>query len=254
MSRQVPGPWTQSIRVGWRPELNFYENRTQILRGFEQEGSLRAFHFSENEVAAQLFDSRDRLSVRQDGLTLDLDDPTADLERAWRALEQAFETVNPQYPRTIRAGFRHLVPLELSLAEAIARSYGTVLGRVGSPAIRFGDFALLADIALGGDPSAPGQIEFGVVTREEAPARLSGTVRGRSQVGEVHPGIASDPELFPEVGLFSYLWVSRSLGTGTSFLQGARAFWGRARQEADDLVGSLQTMFTSADNEEKNTG
>ncbi len=254
MSVQVPGPWTQSIHVGWRSELNFYDHRTRVLHGFEEQGTLRAFHFSEDEVAAQLFETRDRLEVWQGGLTLEMDDPKADLERAWEAVEQAFNAIAPGHPRTIRAGFRHLVPLNLPFAEAVARGYGTTLGKLGTPEIRFGDWAILVDIALSGDPAAEGQIEFGIVTREEAPRRLSGEIRGRAQRGERHPGVPHDPEAYPEVGLFTNFWMGRNLGTGTAFLEGAKAFWGHARQEADKLVGSLQAMFISAENEEKSTG
>lgn len=254
MSGRVPGPWTQSIHVGWRPELNFYDHRTRVLRGFEEQGTLRAFHFSENEVAAQLFESRDRLAVWQGGLTLDMDDPKADLERAWGAVEQAFTAIEPGYPRTVHASFRHLVPLNLPFAEAVARGYGTTMGKLGTPAIRCGDWAILVDLSLNGDPAAEGQLEFGVVTREEAPRRLSGVIRGRVQRGETYPGVPDDPAAYPEVGLFTNFWMGRNMRTGTAFLQEAREFWGYARQEADKLVGSLQAMFIGAENEEKSTG
>jgi hypothetical protein len=241
--------------VWWRPALTFYENRTHILRTFEGQRILRAFRFADNEIAAQLFDSRDRLTVGQSGLSLMLDDPRSDSARAWTALEEAFTTVNPADPRGMQVSLKHLVPLRLDFQEAVARGYGTVLGSLGTTAVRFGDWALLVDIALSGDAPAQGQIEFGIVHREEAHARLSGEV-GRTVIDDEHPGISSDSSVFPAVSLYSHFWVQQDARTwkGPTFLESARAFWDRARQEADLLVESLHAMFENADNREQNTG
>ncbi len=236
--------WAQSIRLTWRPELRFYEKRVSILQSFEQRGDLRAFRVQENFVDARLFDSRDRLSVRQDGLDLHLDRPDADVDRAWEAVETSISTVGPSQPRTIMVSFQHLTTLDMSFAEAVRRAYGGIFGRLGTESIRLDDWALLVDVWM--HEESFGQMEFGVVRADEVPGRLS---RSSGRIGTRQPEARDLPkpdELEP-VSLFSDFWVSRNLAPGDEFGSEAHRFWHTARIEAGKLVTTLERMLVGDD-------
>lgn len=228
--------WAQSISLWWRPELRFYEERIDILRSLEERGYLRAFRVQENFIDARLFDSRDRLSVRQDGLELHLDRPDADVDRAWEAVEIGLSAVEPRQPRTVVATFQHLTGLDMGFEEAVARAYGSVFGTLGTDSIKLGDWAVLVDVSMNG--GASGQIEFGIVRADEVPDRLS-RAAGRIGSRQAEPRDVPGPEAFEDVSMFADFWLSDSLVPGEGFGSEAQRFWHTARSEAGKLVTTL---------------
>jgi hypothetical protein len=244
----MPVLWTQSLSIRWRPELRFYEQRVAILRSLEERGELRAFRVQENFVDARLFESRVRLSVRQDGLDLYLDRPDADVARAWEAVEIGLSIVKPDRPRFVRASFQHLAPLDMRFEDAVRRAYGGVLGRLGTESIEFGDWALLVDLSMKNGSS--GQIEFGIVRGDEVPdrlARIAGRIGPRQQPVSRLP----EPSDFADVSLFTDLRVEGNLAPREEFGTEAQSFWQTARTEADTLVAALETALVGDDRHER---
>jgi len=241
----VPDPYTQSIRLAWRPELRFYEQRVSILKSFEDEGVLRAFRVQENFVDARLFETRDLLTVRQDGLELWLATPDADGDRAWGAVEVALACVKPALARSMHVFFQHLAPLDMPFESAIKGAYGRLLGSLGTPGIRFDDWSLLADLEMTWTPPAAGQMEFGVVRGTEVIDRLTRQA-GRTGVAQRPPDAWVHAQ-FPDVALFSDCQFSAAANPSQELGKQARNFWGGAREETGRLVGVLQKMIGDAD-------
>lgn len=237
-------PWTQRLSLSWRPELRFYEQRIAILKKLEEQGILRAFRVEESFVDAQLFETRDRLTVRQDGADIQLLSPQAESERALEALCIALAEVRPTTPRSISASFQYIAPIELEFMDVVARGYGRVLGDLPGD-LRHGDWAILTDIILE-SPSASGIVEFGIIKAEEAPERLArraGRTGGRSQ-----PQQRWVAEQFPDVAVFCDGTISGALEDGSEKIPAVAAnFWNAARDAHGSLVEGLRTTLMAND-------
>jgi hypothetical protein len=243
----VPSPWTQGLSIAWRPELSFYEKRVDLLKAYEEQGVLKAFRVEESAVDVQLFVSRDRLAVRQNGLDLRLLAAGAEPDRALEALKIALDAIGPRSPWSIRCTFQYLIGLDLEFEQAVNLAYGSLLGDISSSG-RLGDWALLIDMNEGASPST-GQIEFGLIRDSEAPARLSrdagrmGKASGRSD-----QGLWSSIQ-FPPVALFADVRAEQRLeqmfddGLATT----ARDFWNASRDEMGELVAGLHSKLMPDD-------
>lgn len=241
----VPAPWTQTLHLIWRPELRFYEQRIALLKKFEEQGALRAFRVEESFVDAQLFASRDRITVKKDGLDLQLYSPQADPDRALEALNVALDEVGPAYPRSISASFQYIVDLDLDFEEAIKRGRERVLGPLPGK-IQHQDWAVMTDFVLE-DVDASGTVEFGVIKSEEAPIRLA---RLAGRAGEKrNQGLSRwRKEEFPDVAVFCDGTIDGSFESQPeSLMASAAEFWGAARSAQGSLVEGLCTMLTSDD-------
>jgi hypothetical protein len=233
----------------WRPELRFYERRVAILREFEDRGELRAFRVGDDFVDARLSDRGDQLTVRQDGLTLQLLAPDADATRAWQAAAVAISAVEPSRTRRMVATFQHVVDLELAFADAVSLGYARLVAGLGD---RIGDthvadWALMADLRPGeGDSEPSGQVEFGIVRDAEVPYRLA---RRAGRVGREAPRTSHElwsPSDFPNVALFAdSMWTIEGSDAPDDVMQEALAFWDATRTRAstlvDDLISRLKT-------------
>jgi hypothetical protein len=229
--------------------LSFYEKRVDILKAFEKQGVLRAFRVEEGSVDAQLFDSRDRFTVKQDGLDLQLLARDADPKRAMQALEVAVDALAPAFPRHISASFQYLRELNLDFEDAIRSAYGRLLGELNAGDEKFGDWAVLIDLDFQDLPSA-GQIEFGLIQAEEAPRRLArtagkmGNSSGRSEVSRWQ-GLR-----FPDVALFADGRAEGRLDD-RSHEKGLAAtstdFWNASRKEIGTLVERLHSILLAED-------
>jgi hypothetical protein len=236
-------PWTQRLSLSWRPELRFYEQRIAILKKLEEQGYLRAFRVEESFVDAQLFETRDRLTVRQDGADILLLSPEAEPARALEALCLALAEVRPTTPRTISGSFQYIAPIALDFLDAVARGYGRVLGNpLGD--LSHGDWAVLTDIILE-SPPASGIVEFGIIKAEEAPDRLA---RRAGRTGRAPQPQRWDPDQFPDVAVFCDGTLSGALGDDSEKIpEVAAKFWSAARDAHGSLVEGLRTMLMSDD-------
>jgi hypothetical protein len=242
-------PWTQGLSISWRPELSFYEKRVDLLKAFEEQGVLKAFRVEESSVDAQLFGSRDRLTVKQNGLDLRLLALDAEQGRALEALDIALDSIRPRSPWRLSYSSQYVMGLDLDFEKAVQLAYGRLLGDLnGSADGSFGDWAVLIDLNLGDFPST-GQIEFGLITADEAPARLSrnaGRMGGASGRSDQEPWRNTE---FPAVALFAD-------GRGEQMLQQfpegglaatARDFWNASGTRMGELVEGLHSKLTTED-------
>lgn len=242
-------PWTQGLSISWRPELSFYEKRVDLLKAFEEQGVLKAFRVEESSVEAQLFSSRDRLTVKQNGLDLRLLALDAEQSRALEALDIALDSIRPRSPWSLSYSSQYLIGLDLEFEKAIELAYGRLLGDLnGSAGGCFDDWAVLIDLKFDDFPSN-GQVEFGLITANEAPARLSrnagrmGGVSGRSDQAPWR-----DAE-FPAVAFFADGRAEQSL---QQFPEGglaatARDFWNASGARLGELVEGLHSKLTTED-------
>lgn len=241
----VPDPYTQSMNLIWRPELRFYERRVSILESFEAEGMLRAFRVQENFINARLFDSRDLLTLRQNGLELQLETPDSDPERAWVAVEMALSSLQPTQPRLLGATFQHVAPLDVPFDVAIGHSFGRILGAFGAAGIKFVDWALLVDMEKSEEWSGSGQIEFGIVRAKEVPDRLA---RRAGRTGDARDvADAWTVDRFAEVSIFSDCTLGALADPSEDLASQAGRFWARARKETGTVVQRIQELISDAD-------
>jgi hypothetical protein len=207
-------PWTQSLRVGWKPELHFFETRTEVLRELEEADSLIAFRWGENFIGARIGQSQ-LIELTSYGAHLLVAGPDADASAAHRALKSALDLIKPTDIEVVGATLRFLLPLVENYDEARRRTADHVIKLV-MPDEGITDWSVLLDGHCA-ELGAPFQIEFGVVENREALERIAGTV------GRVHVGPSADvpvdfwrPEAFPAVAVFmamSWLPWGGSLGT-----------------------------------------
>ena len=234
--------------LGWRPELRFYEKRLEILRHLEETGAMWAFRAEEAIAAARLFDAWHQLAVRQDRASLYLLAPDTNADAGWAAFEHAVGVIEPRVPRNMVVSFQFLVPLDLSLNEAIGRGNQRIITPLESGKIETGDWAILLDLTLPTEEAA-GQTEFGIVEPEEVPERFARTA---GRVSFMDPPQVSaalwEDEAFPSVSLFADISFYRSVGEkDADTLVAVRSFWDTARGEAASLVAGLKSKLVAGD-------
>lgn len=241
-------PITQSIRLRWRPELRFYEQRIPILRQLEDQGILEAFRVGDDYIDARLLGAPHELSVRQDGITLDLLSPTDKIEEAWSVVRLAVEAIEPTRFIRARASYQHIVELPLEFDEAIARGHVRLYRSLGTQEVRFGDWAFLGDIEAAGPPVSKGSMEFGIVRRHEVPSRLE------RQAGR-GPGLSRSrstswtSETFKDVSLFAdtNLIFAVDGDQKEAFMDEAYAFWEASRTQVCRLVMDIHSRLVGND-------
>lgn len=241
----MPAPWTQSLHLTWRPELRFYEKQVALLKQFEEQGVLRAFRVEEGSVDAQLFQSRDRLTIKKDGADLQLLSPEAEPDRALEALGVALKEVAPAYPRTISASFQYILKLDLDFEEAVKRGRERVLSPLPGT-LQHQDWAILSDVVLP-DSNASGTVEFGIIKAREAPPRLA-RLAGRAGAQRTQALARWEGEEFPEVAVFCDGALHASLeNQSSSIADFASGFWDVVRAAQGSLAEGLCTILTTND-------
>jgi len=241
----VSAPWTQSLHLFWRPELPFYAKQVDLLRQYEEQGVLRAFRVEEGFVDAQLFESRDRLTVKKDGVDLQLLSPKADPDRALEALDVAVKEVGPAFPRSVSASFQHIIEIDVDFDEAVRRGYGRILKALPGR-FNFSDWAVLTDVVVEG-LEASGTIEFGIIRSNEAPRRLA-RLAGRAGQARQQSLARWQEEDFPDVAVFCDGTINGSLDSKTEGLAASAAeFWNAARSAQESLADGLCATLTTDD-------
>jgi hypothetical protein len=232
----------------WRPSLRFYNERIAILREFEQRGDLVAFGVEENRVGARVLTRRNQLSVHQDGLTVALWGPDADVNAAWELIGLALDRLSPGPVGGLDVRLQHVVPLDLPFEEAAAKGFAEIIRMPSSDDVNYTDWACALDFRA--PEMMKGRCEFGIIRNLEAPGRLEGSIgrEGRSAwaASNQEPVLPSE---FPEVALFlDSRWLQDSRQESEDHAE-IRDFWMQARKRAGDVVDELYAKIRNQGSE-----
>lgn len=190
-------PRSTVVDITWRPCLAFYEQGVPLLRRFEDAGLLRRFRVAEHVVEAQLRDET-RLVVGVAGMTLLATRPELPIHQACGWIDEIAQAMQPTgLGAMIFIQCLRELDLDLTYAEACARATAAWMP---GPAAALGiyDSAPLVD-GLSRRFELPYQAEFGVISADDAPARLSRQLGNR--IGG--PPLHIDPdEEYPPVSVF----------------------------------------------------
>lgn len=247
-------PWTQRIVLDWRPELRYWEVRTRILRQIEDRGELNAFRITNEDVRGLLFGGGCELIIRPDQLDLMINTPALDPGRCWEVAAEALRAIGPSRPTEIEVLMHHIIGLEQperdpAIAVATERLFS--LPSIGTD-VSVRDWALLCDLEVAGSTGTD-QMEFGILGRNELPARLLKNIgRNRHRVNRAPPARTVDLDLdaFPSVALFVDSSWTAAHTDAASFVDAALEFWARSRDRADEVAQALHTRVVGEQKEQ----
>jgi len=234
----MAAPWTRTLTARWRPQLRFYEERIPILRAFEDDGVLRAFAVASDSVGARVLEPGHQITVRQDGLSVDLFGQEPDLATVRKLISQTLEKIAPVGLRAPTARFSHVVPLDVPVQEAVQRSIAPIVPSTPSN-VSGVDFALLMDLATPDETS--GQIEYGIIRSSEARRRLKGISQRIAPVSQAIRDRDWEAVKFPEVSLFADSMWRQDINIGLQEAQDVWGFWERATKYAGEFVDGLSS-------------
>jgi hypothetical protein len=247
---KVPVPWTQSITIGWRPELRFFEERYSLLRAFDDSGDLRAFRVGNDRIDARLFEPVQELAVRQDGLELHSFDPGADATKAWEAVRRTVGRLSVTRFSDASVGLQHVLELPgVTFEDVVASAYERLFTPLGTDDVRFDDWAFNADVVVTGPPESRGVTEFGIIRRDEAPRRLARQVGRQVQHARPVPVRWSEDD-FKDVSLFAdtnLILTSVEASQGETALERVQRFWETSREHVGALTLELASELVDTD-------
>lgn len=231
---------TQLVQLKWRPELGFYEQRSELLRDLEHEGLLEEFGWAVGEVRAKISDA-EYVTIGFDGVSGSVVGTGTSTERVRRAISRILDRLSPQSVVLESGQVRFVLPLDVKVAQAAAGLTGDLMGEVDG--LRPIDCALLVD-GLSERVGSPFKVEFGVVGREELVERLRyalGRLDALPAFSPI-PGAGALPgppvppaEDVPACGLFfDWLWTPM-LGLGGNIQTSATTAWDELMAETDRL-------------------
>lgn len=192
-------PWTQRVRIPWRPLVSFFERRWELLRAFEDQGLVRQFRVHAARIDIRLGDAHHLVIFGQDGLELSLLRPDADhgrMESASRAIWTALDP--PQLTRPSMT-FQWLMPVEADYDDARRDVAARLLGQPQGAG--HADFAALVDGECE-SPESTYRLEVGVVQASESPMRLAREVGRVGVPAPEAPPSLWPPDTLPDVALF----------------------------------------------------
>ncbi len=234
--------WSDILRLGWLPELRFYEQKTALVKMLRKTLGTSMFRIDPDEVAVLVRPQLIEVEVAFNGLSIRSRKTTLGDSEAKSLLGSVINLLRPE-ASSHSAQFQHVLPIAGNYAEITRQAAERVVG-IHLSRLRKSDFALLFDA----DTESEGlrfQAEFGVVSKAELPARLS-RQRGRMSHGEAEgpiPPLFEDseaPEL-PEVALFvdSY-WYALKPPEGAVLSEAIFRFWSDTRQMAETTSQELR--------------
>ncbi len=242
--------WTQAVRVQWRPELRFFEERTQLLRELADLDLLRAFQWRDQTIGARL-GHYEVIEVGSTGALISLTSPKASPDRLHQALKVTLRRVDA---KDVTAGYttlQYLLPLTTD-GRTVQRASAEVFVPEVAPEGRGMDWAMLLDgssVALG----TAFQVEYGVLRNDEMAYRLSGRA-ARQPAAVDTQGHAIDFDDLPDsAAFFDWRWLFQErLGDG-DVSEAVFRLWGAAVDESERfnsrIQGRLGVGITGTDRE-----
>lgn len=251
VSAPVSPPWTQSLNLSWGPELQFYEQRVALLRRLQDDGVLRAFRMHESHIDARLFNARHELSVRHDGLTLDVATQD-DVAEALEVVQLAFDVIRPSSQISIGTGSQFVVEVDGTFEEALARAHKAFFTDLNFSGLRHPDFALLVDIHMPGPPTADGAAEFGIVRDHEIRERVG--IASRRRAGSRSTNFDFSDVAVPAVAIFVDAGLTFERLEPDEAQDGLLMFL----QQTDDMLGTfvsrIEQRFVEAEATDDGSG
>ncbi len=219
-------PWSHTVIVQWPASFGFFDLRGRLLGNLDERGLLTAFRWSDDSVSVRM-GRTEILEMSSDRALLMVVGPEGGLSQARDALAAAIETIDPSTVVLTEALFQFLLPLDVGNEEARRVTSHHLLGDLLPQAV-LTDWAYLVD---GRSHRTRGtfQVEFGVISDEEAPERVA------RRVGRLwQRGLAPAPQdLFEEDYPRSSFFFDWSWSTNARF---------RVDEVRSDLFGLWDTL------------
>jgi hypothetical protein len=239
-------PHTQSVGIRWRRSLNFYERHLSVLRGLETAGLLSGFMVQSDGVNARLGDSAHEIQVNPTGATALSHAPDGNEDRLRAGLGIVVDTLKPESVIGMSMMGQYLVALAGEYDKARTVSFQNLATLRGT---RVKDWAFLLDLE-GDRPELEGQVEAGIVSRDEIADRVS------RETGRISGPAMGQPdgsrEKYPEVALFAdFSWIQLGGVGEEALMDSLQAFWTSRLAASSELVDRL---IEGADIEEKGGG
>lgn len=229
-------PWSETVVLAWRPNLAFFERRSDFLRELEKAHTLAAFRWREDSIDIRL-GARETLTVTPRGAVFGLVGVSARREVAAAVAGLTLRLLRPEAVILDQVLVQELVPVDIAYAEARRFSAMRLL-RDLMPGVVYTDWSVLLD-GVSSDFGAPFQVEFGVVNDDEVPSRLA-RLAGHMHGPDAVPDDVWADENLPACALFAdWRWLPRrSVGAEDSEAE-LVSLWDKLVGEAGRITLSL---------------
>jgi hypothetical protein len=237
--------WTQTASLQWAPELRYYEHRAGILRMMKEAGLLTAFKVGDSHAGAQLGDDSHEIDFSHRDLVAAVRARDGDVQRVRRAAELVLSELRPMGVGRASFAFQHLHPLEMDYDDARRTGIASLLGTSELGPVVLGDFANLLD-GVAADPPCTVDAEYGIVSADEIPRRLSremGRIRGSGRQPR-SPIRKMDVSDLPPVALFiDATWTLTERIADDAVLDRFIQAWDACRIVSDEFAESVHAQL-----------
>ncbi len=237
-------PWSELLTVRWLPELQFYEQKTALIKRLRRDLDTSFFRIDPDDVAVLVPPHGDTVEVAFNSLRVRGFSQFLQEKQARRVLSTVLDLLHPELAGSV-VTFQHVVPIGGEYSEvrqaAAARAIGLSL-----EGLRSTDFAILFDAEVR-EHEMSMQAEFGIVSKSELPERLARVIGRMRNVAESPGGpppwlTGQDDADWPDVALFvDSHWTAEQRPAGPTDLEAIYRFWMSARQLAESTVENLRS-------------
>lgn len=233
--------WTQHLQLLWRPELRFYEQRTELLRRLERADLLDAFRWTDQSIGARVGEHAD-IEVSSRSATLRILSPRTVVRDVRQSLELTVKTIEPAEVTLNKLRLAVVVPLDRDFTQTTACTGGVV-----EPALEPEALPVDWSVLLDGQSTTTGfsfQVEYGVIRHEEAAPRLEMKYARIPVISgqPILPGLLDDVDL-PDCAFFlDWSWDVRS-PLEDDLAASLAGTWDMVVQETRTLSRKLQSRL-----------
>lgn len=185
--------WSQSIAVRWKPTLEYFKNRFELLEEIKNSYGSGSFRVDGEEVGLRFNDDLHELALRPNGVEFHVWTPNFDTSLAKDVLSLVIDRLKVEGTATLICEIQHLAALDADYAEARKSTVSRMLPFVDESLMPT-DWSLLAD-GESPDKAVRFQTEFGIVDEREIRARIS------RRVGRVRSAERTLPSAWNELDL-----------------------------------------------------
>jgi hypothetical protein len=213
-------------------------------------GLLTAFRVGDSGAGAQLGDANHEVEFSQRHLEAMVLSRPGDVERVIQAVAVVLEELRPTKVGRPSFTFQHIDPLDQDYDEARQRALASLFGRVEFGPVVLGDFANLID-GVTADPATTVHIEYGVVSAEEIPPKLSDARRRSAGLGrQRRPEPVKGTGELPAVAFFMEAsWTLVDRIDDENVLDEFTQAWEACRGVSEDLAKALRHHLFEATHE-----